>query len=53
MEGREYLCKEMMKIYSRLNITNKLKMLSYVKLAQNCEKQVKNKTLSDKGSFYQ
>ena len=51
MDGRGDFLKEMMKIYRRLNITNKLKLLSYVKLAQNCEKQAKNKERSNKRSF--
>ncbi|BDF59215.1 hypothetical protein CE91St36_20320 [Christensenellaceae bacterium] len=53
MENREYLFREMMKIYCRLNITNKLKMLSYAKLARDSEKQAKNKALLSKGPFYQ
>ena len=51
MDGRGDFLKEMMKIYRRLNITNKLKLLSYAKLAQNCEKQDKNKERSNKSSF--
>ncbi|MEA5002644.1 MAG: hypothetical protein VB081_04015 [Christensenella sp.] len=53
MDGRRYLRKEMMKIYHRLNITNKLKLLSYAKLALHCKEEEKNKAASQKSSFYQ